>query len=712
MFYYINERKMRMKKIIKRDGSIVDFDISKIHNAIKKAYGSIYDSLDVLEPEISDITKDVENCINKRNFNTYPTIEEIQDIVEDKILDYDRKVYKAFALYRDRHNVERKEDIIRKNIMKNYENYVDENDWAVNENANMAYSNQGWNNYVTGKQNASIWLNHVYDKKIRKAHEKGDLHIHDLSLLTPYCCGWSLKDLLLKGFGGVEGKIESSPPSHFGSALGQIVNFLYTLQGEAAGAQALSNVDTYLAPFIRKDKLTYKEVKQRLQEHMFSMNVPTRVGFQSPFTNYTLDVTVPKIMEKEPIIIGGKYSETETYGDFQKEMDIFNKAFAEVMLEGDAKGRQFSFPIPTYNITKEFDWDNEVVDKIMEMTSKYGIPSFCNYVNSDLSPEDATSMCCRLRLDRRELWKRGGSQFGSAPLTGSIGVVTINLARLGYLTKGNEKDFFLRLRYLMEIARESLLLKRKFVEKRTRGGFYPYSKYYLEDTFSRTGNYWTNHFSTIGINGMNECLKNYFNPFVDMGTLKGIAFAEKVIDFMRDVITQFQEEDKTIVYNLEATPAEGTGYKLALKDKKEFPDIITAGDKEPYYTNSTQLPVNYTNDLFEALELQESLQTKYTGGTTFHAYLGEQIPPEVCKKLVNKIVNGFKIPYFTISPTYSVCPDHGYNEGEHFNCPTCGKESEVWARVVGFNRPVKQFNKGKKEEYKERTMFEICNTNL
>ncbi|MBU2455820.1 MAG: ribonucleoside triphosphate reductase, partial [Proteobacteria bacterium] len=548
-----------------------------------------------------------------------------------------------------------------------------------------------------------------YPPKIRDAHYAGDLHIHDLSLLSVYCVGWDLQDLLLEGFKGVAGKVESSPPKHFRSALGQVVNFFYTLQGEAAGAQAMSNFDTLLAPFIWEDKLSYKQIKQALQEFVFNINIPTRVGFQTPFTNITMDLIVPSTLKNSPIIIGGEYRE-QTYADFQEEMDTLNAAFAEVMMEGDAKGRVFTFPIPTYNITKDFDWSNPNLENIWKMTGKYGIPYFSNFVNSDMDPEDARSMCCRLRLDNRELRKRGGGLFGANPLTGSIGVVTLNLPRIGYLAK-DETDFFERLDSLIKYAADSLSIKRKILEKFTEGDLYPYSKFYLRKIKESTGVYWRNHFSTIGILGMNEACIN----FMDQGiaTQAGQDFAVRVMDHIRTRIEKLQEETDEI-FNLEATPAEGTTYRFASKDKAKFEDIICANEeeykqgKDPFYTNSTHLPVNYTDDIFEALELQDRLQTKYTGGTVQHLFLGEEVTDtQVVKNLVDKVSNSFKLPYFTLTPTFSVCPSHGYLAGEHEKCDTCDADTEVYSRVVGYLRPVGQWNKGKQTEFAMRKTFKV-----
>jgi len=519
--------------------------------------------------------------------------------------------------------------------------------------------------------------------------------------------------LLINGFGGVPGKVESKPAKHLRSFLGQIVNSTFTTQGETAGAQAWSSFDTYCAPFIRYDNLDYKAVKQALQEFIFNLNVPTRVGFQCPFSNLTFDIKPPRTLRDEPVIIGGK-PQKETYGEFQKEMDMLNLAFCEVMMEGDSKGRVFpvfTFPIPTINVTKDFDWDSPVICKFMEITCKYGIPYFSNYISSDLSPEDALSMCCRLRLDTGELRKRGGGLFGSNPMTGSIGVVTINMPRIGYLSRTKE-EFFDRLLRMMEIARESLEIKRKTIEVQTEKGMYPYSAHYLKDVKARTGQYWYNHFNTIGLIGMNEACLNFLHK--DITTPEGQQFALETLDFMRDVIKRFQEETGHVyVYNLEASPAEGASYSLAKLDKEKFNDIITAGGEIPYYTNSTQLPVGYTDDIFETLDLQDELQCKYTGGTVLHLYLGERIKDvEVCKKLIQKVFTHYKLPYISITPTFSVCPEHGYITGEQFACPQCGAETEVWSRVVGYLRPVRNFNKGKQEEYRERRKYVIRQAEL
>ncbi len=582
--------------------------------------------------------------------------------------------------------------------IKLVDDYLNLLDWKVNENSNMSYSIQGLNNYLASEISKNYWLNKIYTPEIKAAHERGDLHIHDLNIVSVYCVGWDLKDLLSEGFTGVKGKVQSAPAKHFRTALGQVVNFMYTMQGEAAGAQAFSNFDTLLAPFIRYDNLTYKQVKQAIQEFVFNMNVPTRVGFQTPFTNITMDLTVPNYYAEQPVIIGGELQEA-TYKEFQPEMDMLNKAFFEVMMEGDHAGRVFTFPIPTYNITKDFDWANKELDGLWEMTAKYGIPNFSNFINSDMSPEDARSMCCRLRIDNRELEYRGGGLFGSNPLTGSVGVVTINLPKIAETAK-DKAEFFTRLSEKMDIARESLEIKRKILENYTDKNLYPYTKFYLRDVKARFGVYWKNHFSTIGLIGMNEACLNFLQD--DIGSFRGKQFAIEVMDFMRNKITQFQKETGNL-YNLEATPGEGTSYRLARLDDKKY----------PYYTNSTQLPVNYTDDIFEVLDHQDELQTKYTGGTTIHIYAGERISnTETMKNLVRKICNNYKLPYFTFSPTFSICPEHGYVAGEHYTCPSCGGECEVYSRVVGYIRPITQWNKGKRQEFKDRKTFKFNEESL
>lgn len=595
-----------------------------------------------------------------------------------------------------------------KTTVEMFSNYLDNRDWHVEENANTGKSVNGLNNYVRETFTKKYWLYKIYPSNIRCAHESGDIHIHDLGFFGPYCAGWDLRQLLMEGFGGVEEKIESRPAKHLRSFLGQIVNSTFTTQGEAAGAQAWSSFDTYCAPFIRYDGLSYAQVKQCLQEFIFNINVPTRVGFQCPFSNLTFDIKVPNGLKNYPVIIGGEPI-TEVYGDFQEEMDIFNRAFCEVMLEGDAKGRVFTFPIPTVNITKDFEWDNPVVDDFMRITCKYGIPYFANFINSDLSPEDAISMCCRLRIDTSEIRKRGGGLFGSNPMTGSIGVVTINLPRIGYLSRTKD-EFFKRLEEMTELAKASLEIKRKVIEEQSEANLYPYSTHYLRNIKERTGEYWHNHFSTIGIIGMNEALENFVGAGI---TAKGgLQFALEVMHFLRKKLLEFQKETGHF-YNLEATPAEGASYRLAMLDSKKYPFITTAGEDAPYYTNSTQLPADYTDDIFEVMELQEELQSLYTGGTVCHIYLGECIEDiSVCKNIIRKIFTNYKIPYISITPTFSICPDHGYLSGEQTKCPKCGKETEVWTRVTGYLRPVKNFNKGKKEEYANRKMFKIKENQL
>ncbi|MBN1833433.1 MAG: ribonucleoside triphosphate reductase [Deltaproteobacteria bacterium] len=694
------------ESIQKRDGRVVEFDSSKITSAIAKA-GKATGEFE--ERDARKLTLKVLTLARDLKLDPSPEVEEIQDIVERVLLDSPfHKTAKAYILYREQHAYIR--TIAAKASADLVDSYLQGLDWRVKENSNMCYSLQGLNNYISSDITSEYWLNCIYPPEIRDAHKGGDFHIHDLSLLSVYCVGWDLKDLLVQGFKGVEGKVESAPPKHLRSALGQIVNFFYTLQGEAAGAQAISNFDTFLAPFVRHDKLDYDGVKQALQEFVFNINIPTRVGFQTPFTNITMDLFAPKILKDQPVIIGGK-EQSKTYGDYQPEMDMINRAFAEVMMEGDAKGRVFTFPIPTYNITEDFDWDNPKLDPIWKMTGKYGIPYFSNFVNSDMSPEDARSMCCRLRLDNRELMKRGGGLFGANPLTGSIGVVTVNLPRIGYLAE-NEKDFFDRLRRIVLLAKESLSIKRKVLEKFTDQNLYPYSSFYLREIKEGSGLYWKNHFSTIGIIGMNEAVLNFFGATI--ADENGLRFSLKVMDYIRALMSEIQEEGGEI-FNLEATPGEGTSYRLALLDKEKFPGIICADEDAyqqgaaPFYTNSTQLPVNYTDDILETLQLQDELQTKYTGGTVLHIFLGEEVSNiNAIKGLISKIVNNHRLPYFTLSPTFSVCPSHGYLKGEQESCPRCHSETEVYSRVVGYLRPVKQWNNGKQAEYRMRKTFKVA----
>lgn len=673
----IDKNQLTVKKIRKRDGRIVDFNEKKIMNAILKAMRAVGE----LDREKAEMMADQVTLILEKRYDgkSVPQVEEIQDIVEEVLIKNRQvSVAKAYILYRDLHNKIRNiNSLIDSDEM--ITGYLEKLDWRVKENSNMTYSLQGLNNHVSSLVISNFWLNQIYPKEIREAHLEGDFHLHDLPVLAAYCCGWDLKDFLVRGFGGVPGKISSKPPKHFRTALGQLVNLIYTLQGETAGAQAVSNFDTLLAPFIYYDQLSYEEVKQALQEFAFNMNVPTRVGFQTPFSNITLDLVVPEMMRDEPVIIGGEMQK-KTYGEFQKEVNIFNQAWGEVMLEGDAQGRVFSFPIPTINVTKDFDWENPYLENLWEATRKYGIPYFSNFVNSDMKPEDARSMCCRLRLDNRELRKKGGGLFGANPLTGSIGVVTINMPRIGYLSKG-VKEFKERLGALMDLAKESLIIKRRVLEDFTDKGLYPYTRHYLSAIKERFGGYWKNHFNTIGLVGMNEACLNFLGE--NIASAKGRDFALEILDFMRQRIGKYQEEENQL-FNLEATPAEGTSYRFAREDRKRFKDIIFANNEavykkgaEPYYTNSTQLPVDWTDDIFEALQHQDELQCKYTGGTVFHGFLGESLPDTATvKKIVKKIAENFRLPYYTLTPTFSICPKHGYLKGEHRFCPLCDEEIE------------------------------------
>lgn len=695
-----------IEKIKKRNGSVVEFNSSKITAAIAKA-GQATGEFE--EREARKLTLRVLTLAHEMHLGPVPEVEEVQDIVERVLLDsVFYQTAKAYIIYRAQH-AQIRQMATRANV-ELVDHYIQKLDWKVNENSNMSYSLQGLNNYISSDVTAEYWLNSIYPPEIRSAHKNGDIHIHDLSLLSVYCVGWDLQDLLRQGFKGVAGKVESSPPKHLRSALGQIVNFFYTLQGEAAGAQAISNFDTLLAPFVRYDRLDYREVKQALQEFIFNINIPTRVGFQTPFTNITMDLYVPSILKDQSVIVGG-VDRAETYGDFQPEMDLINRAFAEVMMDGDAKGRVFSFPIPTYNITADFDWENPNLEPVWKMTGRYGIPYFSNFVNSDMSPEDARSMCCRLRLDNRELLKRGGGLFGANPLTGSIGVVTINLPRIGYVSR-IKTEFYADLIEQIQLAVKSLGIKRKVLEKFTEKHLYPYSKFYLRDVKDGTGSFWKNHFSTIGIIGMNEACWNFLGE--DITTEHGQQFSLEVMDFIRDYLSKVQEETGEI-FNLEATPAEGTSYRLAMLDKKRYPDINCANEDDfqngasPYYTNSSQLPVNYTDDIFETLRLQDELQAKYTGGTVLHIFLGEQVSDmEAVKSMVRKIAANYKLPYFTLTPTFSICPSHGYLDGEQRNCSICNQETEVYSRVVGYLRPVKQWNSGKQAEYGNRRTFKVA----
>jgi len=709
-----------VKKIVKRSGRVVPFDRKKIVLAVGKALAATGEGN---KKDANRIGEKVVKVLNKNyKKGDIPTVEQLQDLIERvlMILDFEETA-KAYILYREQHRKIRETEESLEEAVNLIDKYIQEIDWKVKENANMAYSLQGLNNYIASIVSSKYWMNKVYTKEVRQAHERGDFHIHDLQLIAAYCCGWDLQDLIRRGFTGVPGKVACKPAKHLGSILGQMVNFIYTLQGEVAGAQAFSNFDTLLAPFVRSDKLTYTQVKQEIQSFVFNMNVSTRVGFQTPFSNITMDITPPKTLAKEAVVVGGVVRK-ETYADFQEEMNMINRAFAEVMTEGDASGRIFTFPIPTYNIGKNFDWNDNKFDAIWEMTAKYGIPYFANFVNSDMDPDDARSMCCRLRLDNRELHKRGGGLFGANPLTGSVGVVTINMPRLGYVSKKNtkgqilaKKEFFKNLNELMDLAKDSLETKRKLVEGLTERGLYPYTKFYLDAIKMRRGQYWANHFSTIGLVGMNECLINLIGK--DVTTAEGQKFAEEILVHMRQRIRGYQEETDNL-YNLEATPAEGTAYRLARIDKERYPEIIFANDNavkkegfEPYYTNSSQLPVQFTKDIFEALDLQDNLQTKYTGGTVLHGFLGERIwDINMVKKLVRKIAENYALPYFTLTPTFSICPVHGYLAGEQPICPKCVVEqkTEVYSRVVGYIRPIQQWNKGKQAEFKDRAEYVVA----
>jgi ribonucleoside-triphosphate reductase len=695
-----------MRQVRKRDGRLEAFDQERITNAIWKAAKAVGGRDLEQARRISDqVVAELEKHFGA---DGVPTVEEIQDVVEKMLIENGHaETAKAYILYRKQHQ-DLHELAALLSSADLVDRYLQVEDWRVRENSNMSYSLQGLNNYLSSTIVAKYWISRIYPKNIVDAHSSGSMHIHNLGVLGPYCVGWDLKDLLLSGFGGVPGKIESKPAKHFRTALGQVVNFFYTLQGEAAGAQAFSNFDTCLMPFIRHDGLSEKEVKQALQEFFFNINVPTRVGFQTPFTNVTLDLRVPEFMKNEPAIVGGQLTDA-TYVEMSPEMEVFNRAFAEVMSEGDAKGRVFTFPIPTYNVTKDFDWGSPTVQKIFEMTAKYGTPYFSNFVNSDMKPEDVRSMCCRLRIDNRELRKRGGGLFGANPLTGSVGVVTLNLPRIGYLAK-DEAEFFERLEGLMETAKDSLEIKRRILEKLTENGLYPYSRHYLRHIKDSFGKYWKNHFSTIGLLGMNEALLNLFE--YDITSREGKGFAVRTLTFMRKKLMDFQDETGSI-YNLEATPAESAGFRLATIDKREYSDIVVANEKhltegaKPFYTNSSQLPVDFQGDLFEALEQQDDLQTLYTGGTVFHIHLGERLPSwRSAAELVRKVANNFRLPYFTLTPIFSVCQTHGYLNGEHEQCPTCSAHCEVYSRIVGYLRPVDQWNDGKQAEFAIRRTYE------
>jgi ribonucleoside-triphosphate reductase len=704
-------------RIKKRDGTVSDFDASRIAKAIAKAGGATgeFDA-----GMARKLTLRVLALLPAAATDSIPSVEEVQDLVEEVLLASPfRATAKAYILYRDQHAKLR--EIREKADIDLVDGYLGKLDWQVRENSNMSYSLQGLNNYIASAVSQTYWLNSIYTPRIREAHEAGELHLHDLNQLSVYCVGWDLQDLLREGFKGVSGKAEARPARHLRTALGQIVNFFYTLQGEAAGAQAFSSFDTLLAPFIRADGLDYPQVKQALQEFVFNINVPTRVGFQTPFTNVTLDLSCPEHFRDQAVVLGGELSET-TYGEHQREMDLFNRAFFEVMSEGDAKGRVMTFPIPTINLTKGFDWDNPAWKGLWEMTGRYGIPYFSNFIHSDLDPSDARSMCCRLRIDNTQLEMRGGGLFGAHPLTGSVGVVTLNLPRAAYeaaaesrTPDGRLREFRRILGERMDIARDSLEIKRKFLERLTDSGLFPYTSFYLRHMRERSGCHWKNHFSTIGLVGMSEACENL--GLGDIGSARGREFALATLDFMRERLVGYQTETGNL-YNLEATPAEGTSYRLARKDKESHPGILAANEKAvrehgtaPYYTNSSHLPVDFTDDLFEALDHQDELQTRYTGGTVLHLYLGERIDdPEAVKSLVRTIAEGYRMPYFSLTPTFSVCPEHGYLDGEHFTCPRCGSPSEVYSRVVGYLRPVQQWNEGKQAEFAERSAYRTPET--
>ena len=661
------ETKGFLKSVVKRSGEIADYDRNKIEAAIGKAIEAVEKRKD---PErASALTDAVEEKLRIQlagyRAHSIPAIEEIQDIVESVLIENKEvEVAKAYILYRARHEAIRDAKSLMIDINKTMDGYLAQSDWRVNENANVNFSLGGLILHNSGTITANYWLNNIYSKEIAEAHKTAAFHIHDLSMFSGYCAGWSLRQLIAEGLGGVPDKITSTPATHLSTLVNQIVNFLGIMQNEWAGAQAFSSFDTYLAPFIRADHLTEKQVRQCIQSYIYGVNTPSRWGSQAPFTNITLDWVCPDDLKNKKAIVGGK-EQDYTYGDCQKEMDMINKVFIELMIEGDANGRGFAYPIPTYNITRDFDWNSENAKLLFTMTAQYGTPNFQNFVNSDLNPSDVRSMCCRLQLDKRELRRRGGGLFGADEFTGSIGVVTINMPQIGYLAK-NEDEFYKRLDYLMELAKESLCTKRKVIQKLYDGGLFPYTRRYLKTL--------VNHFNTIGLCGMNECCMNFLGvPITDP---KGKAFAEKVLQHMRERMQDFQEQTGDL-FNLEATPAESTSYRLARHDKEQFPDIFTSGTNEPFYTNSSQLPVDYTADVFEALDHQEALQTKYTGGTMFHVFMGEALKDwKSCADLVRTIANKYRIPFFTISPTYSICKIHGYLVGQQFECPKCKAEKE------------------------------------
>ena len=688
-----------MYSVVKRDGKTVDFDINKISAAIKKAFDAC--KRDYHPSVIDMLSLNVTSDFEKKISDGKVFVEDIQDSVEDILSKAGyADVAKAYILYRKQRESIRNMHTTMLNYKEIVDSYVNSTDWRVKENSTVTYSVGGLILSNSGAITANYWLSEIYDSEIANAHRDGDMHIHDLSMLTGYCAGWSLKQLLLEGLGGVTGKITSKPAKHLNTLCNQMVNFLGIMQNEWAGAQAFSSFDTYLAPFVKIDNLSYDEVKHAIESFVYGVNTPSRWGTQSPFSNITLDWTVPADLKDQRCIVGGKLTDF-TYGECKREMDMINKAFIEVMLEGDANGRGFQYPIPTYSITKDFDWnDNENNRLLFDLTSKYGTPYFSNYVNSDMEPSDIRSMCCRLRLDLRELRKKSGGYFGSGESTGSIGVVTVNLPRLAYLAK-NEEDFYKRLDRMMDIAARSLNVKREVISKLLLEGLYPYTKRYLGS--------FENHFSTIGLVGMNEAALNASWIKENLGNDKAQAFARDVLNHMRERLLIYQEKYHAL-YNLEATPAESTAYRLAKHDVEKYPDIITASDdvKSPYYTNSSHLPVGYTDDIFEALDIQDELQTLYTSGTVFHAFLGEKLPDyKAAMNLVRKIAENYRLPYYTISPTYSICHTHGYIKGEVYECPICHEKTEVWSRITGYYRPVQNWNTGKMKEFSDRREYDM-----
>ncbi len=690
-----------MYKVIKRDGSKVLFDISKITKAITKAFKSVDRKYD--ESQINLLALSVTSKFDSKISNDAISVEDIQDCVEQTLMETGfTDVAKSYILYRKNHEKLRNTNTLL-DYKKIVDNYIHVNDWRVKENSTVTYSIGGLILSNSGAITANYWLSEVYDEEIANAHRNADIHLHDLSMLSGYCAGWSLKQLITEGLGGVSGKITSAPAKHLSVLCNQMVNFLGIMQNEWAGAQAFSSFDTYLAPFVKVDNLSYEEVKKCIESFVYGCNIPARWGTQAPFTNITLDWVVPEDLAEQNCIVGGKLMDFK-YKDCKKEMDMVNKAFIETMIEGDANGRGFQYPIPTYSITKDFDWSETENNKLLfEMTAKYGTPYFSNYVNSDMKPSDIRSMCCRLRLDLRELRKKSGGYFGSGESTGSIGVVTINLPRIAYLAKDKE-DFYARLDHMMDVSARSLSIKRKVISKLLDDGLYPYTKHYLGS--------FKNHFSTIGLVGMNEVGLNANWLRKDLTHKETQDFAVEVLNHMRDRLVKYQEEYGDL-YNLEATPAESTSYRLAKHDKERYPDIITASEngKTPYYTNSSHLPVGYTDDIFTALDVQDRLQTLYTSGTVFHAFLGEKLPDwKAAANLVRKIAENYRLPYYTMSPTYSVCKEHGYIAGEHFICPKCGQKTEVYSRITGYYRPVQNWNDGKLEEYKERKTYNVLNS--